>query len=83
MLSLRIFELHIKIVEHVLKYVTHCMLSTVLKYALRIFELPGPGNSKYSYEPLNVNIFHDLRVFLLNFLRDFDVSFGCDFLQAR
>ena len=37
------FELHLKIVEHVLKYVTHRMLSTVLKYVLRIFELPGPG----------------------------------------
>ena len=43
MLSRRIFKLHLKIVEHVLKYVTHHMLSTVLKYALRIFELPGPG----------------------------------------
>ena len=44
-LSLTIFELHLKIVEHVLKYVTHHMLSTVLKYALRIFELPGPGGT--------------------------------------
>ena len=42
--KVRIFESHLKIIEHVLKYVTHCMLSTVLKYVLRIFELPGPGD---------------------------------------
>ena len=42
MLCLRIFELHLKIIEHVLKYVMHRMPSMVLKYALRIFELPGP-----------------------------------------
>ena len=31
---------------HVLKYITHRILSTVLKYALRIFELTGPGDVK-------------------------------------
>ena len=41
-LSQIIFELHLKIIEHVLKYVAHRILSTVLKYALRIFELLGP-----------------------------------------
>ena len=47
-LSLRIFKLLLKIVEHILKYVTHRMLSTVLKYVLRIFELLDPGVNTYT-----------------------------------
>ena len=39
------FELHLKMFEHILKYVSHHMLGTVLNSALRIFESPVPDIS--------------------------------------